>query len=238
MRIMLCGGTPLISGASKNAQERPFQTLPFDRIFLSSCNIKNPHILIIPTAMEEIDCRDMCKNGIETHYSKWLQCSVKVLYLASHYDPKEATRMLLWADCIYITGGNPEFLLQVWKETGFGDLIMDCIHRGKPVMGISAGAMILFDKVFSEVAGQTELSSIGLGVIDGACFPHFNREKNKSLRDKCIASFNDTPLLALDDGVCVEFFDKQQNVYSLSGAYNAYQITNRKVDVLNKTVIS
>ena len=234
---MLCGGTPTDSGICKNALKKPFQTMPFDRLFLPLCNKVNPNVLIIPTAMEEFECHADCEKGIMTHYGKWLQCSVKILYMASHYEPQEAEKMLLWADCIYITGGNPEFLLQVWKENGFDNLILNYIKQGKPVMGISAGAMIFFDEVFCEVAGETELAPIGLGIVKGACFPHFNREKNKKIRDKFVVPSNNTPLLALDDGVCVAFWDRQTNVYSLSETYDAHKIIKGKLKVLNKTVV-
>lgn len=235
---MLCGGTPMESGHCKDARETPFQTMPLDRLFLSLCHKANPNVLIIPTAMEEFECHADCEKGIVTHYSKWLQCPVKVLYMAAHYEPKETEKMLLWADCIYISGGNPEFLLKIWKENGFDNLILNYINQDKPVMGISAGAMIFFDEVFCEVAGETELAPIGLGIIEGACFPHFNREKNKKLKDKFATPSNNTPLLALDDGVCVAFSNRQTKVYSLSETYNAYKIIKGNLKVLNKTVVT
>ena len=87
------------------------------------------------------------------------------------------------ADCIYVGGGDTVFMLDLWKDKGVDDLLIDAYNRGKIICGLSAGAICWFSDMYTDyeiMRGQSANYSLkkGLGIIDGLITPHFNeREK-------------------------------------------------------------
>ena len=49
------------------------------------------------------------------------------------------------ADLIYVGGGNTIFMLDVWRKTGFLDMLLDAYNRGVIIAGLSAGAICWFE---------------------------------------------------------------------------------------------
>ncbi|MBQ9485424.1 MAG: peptidase E [Clostridia bacterium] len=88
------------------------------------------------------------------------------------------------ADCIYVGGGDTVFMLDLWKDKGVDDLLIDAYNRGKIICGLSAGAICWFSDMYTDyeiMRGQSANYSLkkGLGIIDGLITPHFNeREKD------------------------------------------------------------
>ena len=53
-------------------------------------------------------------------------------------------------DIIYVGGGNTKYMLNLWRETGFNQVLKQAYENGVVLAGISAGAMCWFERCFSE----------------------------------------------------------------------------------------
>lgn len=79
------------------------------------------------------------------------------------------------ADLIYIGGGNTLFMLDVWRKTGFLDMLINAYNRGVIVAGLSAGAICWFEEMYTDsVEGSTYKVEKGLGVLEGIMSPHYD----------------------------------------------------------------
>lgn len=81
------------------------------------------------------------------------------------------------ADLIYIGGGDTLYMLNVWKEKGIFDLVLDAYDRGVIIAGLSAGAICWFENMYTdseliEKDGKYSLQK-GIGVLEGLCCPHY-----------------------------------------------------------------
>ena len=87
------------------------------------------------------------------------------------------------ADLIYIGGGNTIFMLDVWRKTGFLDMLLDAYNKGVIIAGLSAGAICWFEKMYTDSAeGSKYQVEDGLGILKGIMSPHYDdREEFDSI---------------------------------------------------------
>lgn len=82
------------------------------------------------------------------------------------------------ADLIYIGGGNTLFMLDVWRKTGFLDMLLDAYNRGIIIAGLSAGAICWFEQMYTDsVEGSLYQIEQGLGILKGIMSPHYDNRK-------------------------------------------------------------
>ena len=83
-------------------------------------------------------------------------------------------------DMVYVGGGDTVFMLQHWRQTGLGKRIVAAYKRGVPVVGLSAGAICWFDRMYTDsaiVSGMGDAYQVcaGWGLLHGMMSPHYNR---------------------------------------------------------------
>ena len=230
MKLFLIGG----SGANlknKEALTPPFQTLPFDVQFLKIINKENPKILLLPTAQERFDFLRTTIEHFKMQYGDYLKCQTDVLLLANN-PKKNIKKKLEWADAFIIPGGDPIFLLHVWNSIGFISDFLTELAKEKPVMGISAGAMCLFDGVLSTEDETAQILRIGIGLISGVCMPHFNREKLKELRTKLLKQDKYT-VFGIDDNAALYIANDVMETWTNTQNTSAY-IFNKNLELIPK----
>jgi dipeptidase E len=54
------------------------------------------------------------------------------------------------ADAIYVGGGNPVSMLNIWKKNGIDGLLKSAYETGTIISGLSAGAICWFQKGLSD----------------------------------------------------------------------------------------
>lgn len=91
----------------------------------------------------------------------------------------EIKERVAFADVIYVVGGNPDYLLDLYNKTGFASLLKDTLLNEKVYVGSSAGSMVLgrrgstneYQNYYGEdrTFGTTDY----LGVVDFVIKPHF-----------------------------------------------------------------
>ena len=86
------------------------------------------------------------------------------------------------ADFIYIGGGDTVFMLEKWKSFGLDKLVYDAYERGVIVVGLSAGAICHFEKMYTDspsVTGDEKYRIYdGVGLIKGTVTPHYEERKS------------------------------------------------------------
>ena len=87
-------------------------------------------------------------------------------------DPVGAVTMLRSASAIVLPGGSPSRLLNALQNTGVAEVLHEHLNSGRPIMGASAGAMVLCSSLWLPDSG---LISAGLGLVPHALvLPHFH----------------------------------------------------------------
>ena len=103
---------------------------------LGHVNKTQPHMLFIPTGHYD---------RLEEHEDipEWFAnagCETDVL-LPTTATEEEVRAKIAWADIIYETGGNLDYLCKIWTEKGVFDAVRGAYDRGAVLMGVSTGAM-------------------------------------------------------------------------------------------------
>ena len=93
-------------------------------------------------------------------------------------------------DVVYVQGGNTFYLMDMMRKYHFDPSIKDALSEGVIYIGSSAGSIVLGDTIESAFTygdgnntyGVTDYS--GIGLVNGAIFPHVNQMEEKVMRDK------------------------------------------------------
>ena len=110
-------------------------------------------------------------------------------------------------DILYVGGGNTSYLLKIWRETGFYEVVKQAYEKGVILAGISAGAMCWFEHCYTQIDGNDQ-SVQGLGILKGAFLPHANEETVCSF--KAWGQVNNiSPLYALKDEETIHFVNER-----------------------------
>ena len=86
-------------------------------------------------------------------------------------------------DLVYLAGGNPYHLLQRVRDTGADAVIEDMVEAGRPIIGSSAGALLLGRSLNVVPIFDTSVPNLGckdtdaLRLVPFTVLPHTNRWK-------------------------------------------------------------
>jgi cyanophycinase len=114
-----------------------------DRVVLAATGVERPSVAIIPTAAAGQGPSKAAANGVG--YFERLGAEAWPLMVLSSTDaddPKFVSR-LDDADLVYLTGGDPEHLLEVLDGSALLDSLKRILGKGAVVAGSSAGAMVM-----------------------------------------------------------------------------------------------
>jgi dipeptidase E len=124
-------------------------------------------------------------------------------------DPSRLTQY----DVIYISGGNPYYLLFHLKKSGADRILSHLAERNIIIVGVSAGALSLGPNINVVNYFTPRMNHIGLkdftalGLTDKLIFPHYDREdlfpdpSGKTIEDrlKAFETLNECSILRLRD---------------------------------------
>jgi peptidase E len=143
-----------------------------------------------------------------TKYSKG---TVAFVNLRAH-DVQEIEKRLEFADVIYIVGGAQLVLPELFRETGFDQLLVKLANI-KVIMGTSAGANVLGAQIQNPLywqdqygASEEYLAEPSLGLVDFNILPHFGRDDHPHRNTETLTPLlmsNSFPLYGLNDNQAV-----------------------------------
>ena len=128
------------------------------------------------------------------------------------------------ADLIYIGGGDTVYMLEEWRRTGLDKLIKAAYQRCVPIVGLSAGAICWFQKMYTDsdivsgVGGEYRIHN-GLGTLKGLMTPHYNHRPEF---DKVVEERRSTAYAVEDN--CALHWGNERLVRVVSCGGNAYRL--------------
>ena len=140
------------------------------------------------------------------------------------------------ADMLYIGGGDTLFMLEKWQQTGLYQMIINAYNQGKIIVGLSAGAICWFNKMYTDyeiMRGQSAdyVVKDGIGILDGMMCPHYNERVEDF--DKAFVDSDFPYAYAVENDCAVEFIDGEfSKVISAGG--KAYKITKNNQKLIKQ----
>ena len=96
-------------------------------------------------------------------------------------------------------------MLEVWKETGFDELLLEAYNQGVILAGLSAGAMCWFETCFDEMDNGQYGEFQGLGILRGTFCPHYNVKERKQLFDDWLKTKGEITSYLIEDHEALHF---------------------------------
>jgi dipeptidase E len=153
-------------------------TAAIDREIIRLSNKRNPRLLFIPTASSD---SERYWGHVQEYFGGFLKCRTDVLFLIKEQPSRSRIReKILWADIIYVGGGNTLQMMRLWRRLGVDRFLKSAYENGTILSGISAGSICWFDSGHSDSMSFYDprhwkyINVKGLGLIHGIHCPHYN----------------------------------------------------------------
>lgn len=194
----------------------------FDEIWDLAFKVKeitgkdNPNFLLLPTS-----AFDIYNRGTLNCYHK-SGCNVDKLLLGEPYITEEIIKdKILWADMIFVPGGNVKYLMETWKKTGADKYIKQAYEKGTLLFGGSAGSMCWFGEGYDNCAPYDEKMFVECMNFYPYCIcPHYQSENWKSF-DEAIKSEKISGI-AIEDGAALCLIDGDNYIFTSHGTETCY----------------
>lgn len=189
-----------------------------DEYILLQANKAKPKILFLPTAGG--DHEDYIAK-FYTAYKK-LNCKPSHLALTKKTIPyKKLEQLVLSQDVIFVGGGSPRFLMQVWRKCGMDRIIKKAWKEGVVLSGMSAGAICWYEDGFKNPKDDVFRRISCLGFLEGSFCPHYDkRGELRTAYRKMIASNEINAGYGVQDGVALHYIGTELK-YIVSSEPNA-----------------
>lgn len=209
--------------------------LILDEYILEQTGKSKPNILFIPAAGGDH------QEYITKYYAAYqnLPCNPEHISLTiEKYSASRIENVIMKQDVIFIGGGSPFNLMNVFKETGMDKLLRHAYQKGIVMSGMSAGAICWFEDGFRNPKGNTYYQINCLGILEGSFCPHFDAQPNLRLNyRKLIRTRKLQSGYGVQDGVALHFIDSElANVVSSYPDANAYLVKRTAFRLTEKVI--
>ena len=221
MGIIVAIGGGSMGWMAKNPEgveyQTPVETTHIDSAIIRLTQEAHPKVLYVGTASHD---NPLYMETFRRQYVEHLGCtSAKALNLDTEdlsYD--DILKKVMATDIIYVGGGDTTYMLKVWREKRFDEILRKAYQSGIVLSGMSAGAICWFDWYdnMDDVATLEELDFVkGLSFINGFCVPHYE-ELTKEEKQKINSLLTEKELSgwALDNCSAIVFQDGKMEIIS------------------------
>ena len=153
------------------------ETTSINREILKLTGKKKPKVLFLPTASDD---SDRYVRIFLNHFGKKLKCSTDLLLLYKEkLTSKQIAAKIMWADAIYVGGGNTLKMMNLWRKMGVDKMLKKAFTKGTVLSGISAGSICWFtsgvsdSRQFKNPKSNEYIKVTGLGLIPVLHCPHY-----------------------------------------------------------------
>ena len=192
--------------------------LLLDEYMLLQTNKANPKVLFLPTAGGDHE------DYISKFYGayKKFNCIPNHLSLSKITVPyKKLEQTIMSQDMIFVGGGSPKFLMQIWRKAGFDRIMKKAWKEGIILSGMSAGAICWFEDGFTNPKDDLWKRINCLGFLEGSLCPHYdNRGELRKAYRKMISSGELSSGYGVQDGVALHYCGTELK-YIVSGSPDA-----------------
>lgn len=153
------------------------QTLPLDRAILELTGKDRPRVLFIPTASDDDPAY---VREFHTIYRGCLGADTDSLLLWSQ--PEASEEKIVWADAVYVGGGNTRKMVAYWRKLGIDRILDERSRAGLVLSGLSAGLNCWFRDCNSDAPQYEGVPGVltdrveGLGFVPLTVCPHYDGE--------------------------------------------------------------
>lgn len=194
-----------------------FQPLyePMDRALLAATGHVRPRVAILPTAAQENPAL-VAAHGV-AHFER-LGAQAEAVMIVDSLTANDAglTDKLLAADLIYLSGGDPQFLMRTLSGSRTQEALERAFARRVLVCGSSAGAMVLGTFMVNR---YDELQP-GLGLAGPfAVLPHYSTARHARARGIASRLSAGTLLLGLPEACGISGADSSWQVLGAGGIH-------------------
>lgn len=206
-----------------------------DEYILKQSGKSKPKILFLPTAGGDHE------DYIVKFYRSYRKLNCKPTHLALTKKNFSFTRLeetVLEQDIIFVGGGSPRFLMQVWRKTGMDRIIKKAWKGGIILSGMSAGAICWFEDGFKNPKDNIWLRVSCMGFLEGSFCPHY--DKRGELRfayRKMISESEISGGFGVEDGVALHFIGTElKRIVSSNQNANAFHVKKTGIRVTEKEI--
>lgn len=206
-----------------------------DEYILKQSGKAKPKILFLPTAGGDHE------DYIEKFYKAYRSLNCKPSHISLTRQKFSYARLeaaVLSQDVIFVGGGSPRFLMQVWRKTGMDKIIRKAWQQGIILSGMSAGAICWFEDGFKNPRGDVWMRISCMGFLEGSFCPHYDKrgELRKAYR-KMISEAEISGGYGVEDGVALHFIGKELK-YAVSSNMiaRAYYVKKTGIRVTEKEI--
>lgn len=209
--------------------------LLLDEYILLQTNKAKPNVLFLPTAGGDHE------DYIAKFYRAYrkLNCRPAHLELSKKIVPfRKLEQIILSQDMIFVGGGSPRFLMQVWRNSGMDKLMKKAWNEGIVLSGMSAGAICWYEDGFKNPKDDLWRRIACLGFLEGSFCPHYDKrgELRKAYR-KMISSGEIDSGFGVQDGVALHYIGTElKHVISSSADAGAFYVKKSGFRVTEKEI--
>ncbi len=153
----------------------------------------------------------------------------KLSILRNNYTETETDELLSWADVIYVSGGNTEFMLREWQKFGLIPKLRKVFEEDSAVLsGMSAGAICWFTDGYTDSDSYLDpehwscrLIRPGIDLYEAVFCPHSGTWKRERF-DEAISSLP-MDAIALEDATAFLYDNGKESFVSADGMHHAWR---------------
>ena len=116
---------------------------PMDLEILAAVGSARPKVLILPAAAARQNPSKAAANGVSYFEGLGAEAESLMALDSGDADDEGLVSRIVWADVVYLTGGDPAHLLDVLSGSRLLHAIRASVAGGAVLVGSSAGAMVL-----------------------------------------------------------------------------------------------
>ncbi|MEO8514753.1 MAG: Type 1 glutamine amidotransferase-like domain-containing protein [Ignavibacteria bacterium] len=209
--------------------------LLLDEYLLLQTNKAKPRVLFLPTAGG--DHEDYIAKFYNTY--KKFNCIPTHLSLSKKTIPfNKLENIVLSQDLIFVGGGSPKFLMQVWRKAGLDKIIKKAWKQGIILSGMSAGAICWYEDGYQNPKDNIWRRIKCLGFLEGSFCPHYDkRGELRSAYRKMISSGEIDSGYGVQDGVALHYVGTElKYVVSSIPDAKAYHVKKTSFRVTEKEI--
>lgn len=219
----------------------PYDTKSIDKEIVNLTGKKNPNFLFINHAMNfSLEIQDSYYHTMKKIYGDIFGCHCRDLKSNELENIDIVKEKVKWADIIYEGGGDTLSMINLWKETGFDEILYEAWNDGKVISGISAGAVCYFKSCNSDSVDEQFETVDCLDWYNLFITPHCNEigryeSTKKQLKENNLIGImlsNKSALEIVDDKYRILFSDNKDGVipYVIKGYWDNGIYKERKLD--------
>ena len=220
----------LIGGGDTGRGNTSYNTKEIDEEIVRLTNKENPNFLFIGLASSHSD------SYYDTMKKIYKELGCTPVYLKKSNilnNPDIVKQKIEDADIIYICGGDSVKLINDIKEYKIDKLLLEAYNNGTVLAGMSAGAILLSNKGFSDsliARGESDKYEFlkGLNFIDINFCPHYNTVPKKTTDLEEYLSKHNEEVYCLENCTALEIIDGNINIIKSNSKSKVYLKTDKK----------